>query len=274
MAGIANIVNQKYGTLVSDWLIVLLFYMAVCLWFYWAWHTERIGRLRSWLLYTYPRMFLVALIIGGAVIGAAAGAGLWVVNRNEQRMKVAPEPTQEQSAEKHKAGLVGRIICLNAETHANTEHEIFRGEYPRDFIVTINVSVTNDSTLPATATKFELSLIANDKVHSCVELPISKDKSFIKRSTRMPGGMRKIKWEPLTPFPLNIEIANTTHQSGWLKFWAGPIPTLSLDAAELTLIVYDHRNEPRVIYHGPIRQPSACGEIVEGVPWWSLPHWD
>lgn len=98
MAGISNVINQKYGTLVSDWLILLIFYMAVGLWFYWAWHTERIGRLRAWLLYTYPRMFLIVLIVGGAIVGAAAGVGLWVANRNEQRMRAAARPPEEPSS--------------------------------------------------------------------------------------------------------------------------------------------------------------------------------
>jgi hypothetical protein len=172
--------------------------------------------------------------------------------------------------------LVGRIICLHAETPQNTWREIVIGEYPRDFIATINVSVTNESTLAATATRFELSLIFNDKVHSCTELPIPTGRSFLKRTTRMPGGggPRKITWETLNTFSLNTEISNTTHQTGWLKFWTGPIQDLRLDTAKIRLIVFDHRNQSHTIYDGPVTQPSACGTIVEGQARETLPEWE
>jgi hypothetical protein len=93
-----NILNQKYGTLVPDWLILLLVYAAVSFWLYAVWHIKEVRHARLLLYTSYPRMFLSILVIGGAIMGAAAGAGLWVVNRNEHRMRAAVRPNEEQPA--------------------------------------------------------------------------------------------------------------------------------------------------------------------------------
>lgn len=62
--------------------------------FYAVWHIKRVREFRLLLYTSYPRMFLAFFIIGGAAIGAAAGAGLWLANRNEQRLIVSsPPPT-------------------------------------------------------------------------------------------------------------------------------------------------------------------------------------
>lgn len=176
----------------------------------------------------------------------------------------------DASAAATATNLLGGIICLNTQTPMNTVHEIFGPrEYPHDFIATLNVSMINNSNGVAALTAFKLTLFVNETVYSCTEIPIP-DRSFLKLVTSMPGGHpRKLTWEPLKPFPLNTEI--TTRRTGWLRFWAGPIKNLNLDSATLTLIAFDHRNQPYTIYHGPVGQPSACGEIVEGIDRESLP---
>jgi hypothetical protein len=202
------------------------------------------------------RMILAFLIFG--LSGMVLVETVRWISRNQVEVLAAKTATS----------LVGEIMCLRVETPSNTVHEIFHGEYPRDFIATLNVSVTNNGAVAAAATAFKLTLIVNETVYSCTELP-TPDRSFLKRVTSMPGGQpRKLTWEPLKPFPLNTEI--TTRQTGWLRFWVGPIKNLNLDTAKLTLIAFDHRNQPHTIYHGALRQPPACGEIVEGVDRGSL----
>jgi|GEM_PF-4292413 len=88
-AAALNVLNQKYGASIPDWVILLAGYVAAAFWLYWAWHTKKANRARAWLYTTYPRMFLAILVIVGAITGAAAGAGLWLVNRHEQRLKTA-----------------------------------------------------------------------------------------------------------------------------------------------------------------------------------------
>jgi hypothetical protein len=181
----------------------------------------------------------------------------------------------EAEKERNKrARLVGRIVCLSIETHSNTWHEIFSGEYPKDCIMTLHLSVTNDTDVAATAIRVELSLIWNETVYPCAEMPIIR--GFLKRVTRRPGGSpRRVEWEPFKPFPLNIEITNTTHQEGWLKFWVGPIQDLRIDdTTGLRLVVFDHRNEPHTIYEGPVNPIPACGEIKEGLTEAPKPDWE
>jgi hypothetical protein len=96
-----NVLNQKYGTLVPDWLILLLVYAAIGFWLYAMWHIKKVRHVRLLLYTSHPRMFLIVLFVGGAIVGAAAGAGLWVANRNEQRIKAAQsdQPHHAESAQ-------------------------------------------------------------------------------------------------------------------------------------------------------------------------------
>jgi hypothetical protein len=180
---------------------------------------------------------------------------------------VPPPPDAETSKgdTTAKAKLVGRIICLNAESRWNTWQERFDDNYPRDFIATLNVSVTSDTTMGASVTRFDVSMIWNGKTFPCLELPIGS-RAFLKRVRPVPGGgPRSVGWEQLHAFPLNTEITNTTHQAGWLRFWAGPIQDFKLeDVVRLRVVAFDHRNDPHTIYDGLIKELPRCGEIAEG----------
>jgi hypothetical protein len=166
----------------------------------------------------------------------------------------------EEEKERHKkAILVGRIICISTEERLNTYIETLNPTVEHDYVITINLSVTNDSAVAAMATRFELTVNG----YGATELPA--DKCSVKRKFKIPGGPpHHVEWQSLTPFPLNVEITNTSHQTGWLRFLVGLIRGLHVDhASGIRLTVFDHRNEPHVIYEGPIGQTPDCGTVVE-----------
>jgi hypothetical protein len=79
-----NVLNQKYGTSIPDWTIVIAVYAAAGFWLYWAWHTDFVQRRRT-LVYTYPRMALASMVLTGMIVGGGAGALLWWTIQRERR---------------------------------------------------------------------------------------------------------------------------------------------------------------------------------------------
>lgn len=85
-AAALNVLNQKYGTSIPDWTILIAVYIAAGFWLYWAWHTNFVQRRRR-LIYTYRRMALIVMIVTGCVVGGSAGALLWWVVQREQHVR-------------------------------------------------------------------------------------------------------------------------------------------------------------------------------------------
>lgn len=85
-----NVLNQKYGTSIPDWTIVIAAYAAAGFWLYWAWHTDFVQRRRT-LAYTYPRMALALMVLTGMIVGGGAGAFLWWTIQREQRARQSKE---------------------------------------------------------------------------------------------------------------------------------------------------------------------------------------
>jgi hypothetical protein len=165
----------------------------------------------------------------------------------------------EERTRSAKPSLAGRITCVNIRAIPNTYIETLNPTVEHDYVITINLSVTNDSAMAAVATRFELTVNGFE----ATELPA--DKCAVRRKIKIPGGPpHHVKREPLTPFPLNVEVTNTTHQTGWLRFLVGLIRGLHVDPTSgIKLTVFDHRNEPHVIYEGPIGQFPECGTIFD-----------
>jgi hypothetical protein len=85
-----NIALQKgWVDRVPDGLVGLLFIIAALLWIYWAWTHEGV-RKRHYLVYTYPVMSLITLIVTGACIGGILGAFAWWTTHRQEHAQTSP----------------------------------------------------------------------------------------------------------------------------------------------------------------------------------------
>lgn len=78
-----GIATQKWGTDVPNWLLLVLCLIPFYLFLYWLWTLETVTKHRRRLVYTYPRMMLIIMIIVGALLGGVFGALLWRTVRAE-----------------------------------------------------------------------------------------------------------------------------------------------------------------------------------------------
>jgi hypothetical protein len=74
---LVGIAIQKWGTTFPNWLLFALSLIPLSVWVYWLWTHETIARQRRHLVYTYPRMSLLAMVAIGACLGGAFGWLLW-----------------------------------------------------------------------------------------------------------------------------------------------------------------------------------------------------
>lgn len=94
MMVIGEIANQKYGTYVPDWLLLLSCLFTLYLWSYWLWTHEKIKRQRR-LVYTNPRMSFAVMVVACAVIGGGVGALLWWGARRQPAAAAQPAATPQ-----------------------------------------------------------------------------------------------------------------------------------------------------------------------------------
>lgn len=98
---LVNIAYEKWASKVPDWLFILLCLVPLSLWCYWAWTHERIKKHRR-LIYTYPIVSLLIMIIVGMCAGGSFGVLLWWSVYRQPSTAVQAVPTTQPIIEEVK----------------------------------------------------------------------------------------------------------------------------------------------------------------------------
>jgi hypothetical protein len=184
---------------------------------------------------------------------------------------------KEVQARSTRPEFVCRVIEIISESYMNTWQDrwFFKQgirDYAYDCFAAIHLSVTNNSTMGAMISGFELEATWNDV--PCTSTEALVEGYFVKRRVVRPawGGdpinKSKENWESLEPFPLNMEITNTNYETGWTRFYLGTFPPDAVtgdapDSVQLRLKALDHRNESHTVYEGTITLHGGHGVIAD-----------
>ncbi|MCA1625277.1 MAG: hypothetical protein LC778_16060 [Acidobacteria bacterium] len=71
-----NIAYEKYAEGIPDWFFIPLCVFVCCFWFYLIW-TSKTAKKYRYLIYNYPIMSLMFMVVVGLLIGGGFGALLW-----------------------------------------------------------------------------------------------------------------------------------------------------------------------------------------------------
>jgi hypothetical protein len=125
----------------------------------------------------------------------------------------------------------------------------------------------NNSAAATMVSGFSLELIWKDETYISIDEPVVG--YYVENRSRQPGksGTTFEAYPvPLTAFPCDREITNTSYLRGWLRFSVGSMPPDTverghlLDEVILKLTAFDSRRDPHLIYEGSTDM-AGCGKI-------------
>jgi hypothetical protein len=132
----------------------------------------------------------------------------------------------------------------------------------------MSVTAWNESAVPTTVSGFTLELVFEQVRYTMKQMPVKGYSAtrIIEHSAFLEGQDKTIL-EELTEFPSDIEITNTRHQPGWLRFVSRELPSEAHEkkddfkrAVTMELCALDRKRQPHKIYEGTLELPS-CGPI-------------
>lgn len=165
--------------------------------------------------------------------------------------------------------LAGRVDCLDLDVDWDLELYGLDEAMPLKLKVTfaLNVTLWNETQAATTVSGFSLLLLWQGGRNQADKLPVegySVQRSF-PRSEPGEWGY-EVRSEDLVAFPSNIEITNSNHTDGWLRFLARHIPAEAGNNAVLRkdvtweLYAHDRKGNAHKIYEGTW-DLQPCGSI-------------
>ncbi len=167
--------------------------------------------------------------------------------------------------------LVGRIDCLEVDIDWDTElfgvHEENKCLLKASF--TLRVALWNESAAPTTISGFQLRVLWEGGHDLAAELPV-ENYSVRYSIPRSEEWGREMKCRRLVAFRQDVEITNTNHQTGDLRFLARAIPSASESSDERPIVrddvifrleALDRKRERHKIYEGTWNGLPECGSV-------------
>jgi hypothetical protein len=196
---------------------------------------------------------------------AKLGLGLLPVSQSSEQLHLEGDKTRNAEPE-----LMGRIECLNVSTEWNLEFfNLMEDEAtPVDGCFIMHVNVWNESAIATTVSGFTLELLFEAIPYKTERMPVRgyNITRVVEHSAFREGRDRTLE-EELTEFPSDIEITNTKHQRGWLRFVSRELPARAHEekthftkTAVFTLCALDRKGQPQTIYKGTV-DATSCGQI-------------
>lgn len=189
----------------------------------------------------------------------------------------------ELKAEKTKNAeprLAGRIDCVELDLTWDTEN--FGVEQQNECRLkatfTLRVTLWNESAAPTTVLGFMLRVLWQNGDHLAVALPV-ENYSIRYSVPRSEDWGYETKHRRLVAFRQDVEITNTNHQSGDLRFLARSIPSAAESTDERPIVrddvffrleVLDRKRERHKIYEGTWEGLLDCGSIERDKEYFGL----
>ena len=184
---------------------------------------------------------------------------------------------EQEKARNAEPKLAGRIDCLEVDQAWDTENfgidEENKCRLKASF--TLRVTLWNESAAPTTVLGFRLHVLWTNGHHQAVELPV-ENYSVRYSLPRSEEWGYETKHRRLVAFRQDVEITNTNHQSGDLRFLARQIPSESSEQASVRkdvifrLEALDRKGQAHKIYEGTWEGLPACGSIERDVEYFGI----
>lgn len=222
----------------------------------------------TWGGLVHGGLLFVVLFVAAYIIHLlhAQGALYGKIRKDLVETRLLLESERARNAEPK---LVGRIECLNFHTDWNFEDFTTAGGMPVDGYLLMHMTLRNESAVATTASGFTLDLVYKGVRYKMKRMSLEEGlfiSRVVEHSAFLEFRDRTID-EKLTEFPSNVEITNTIHQPGWLRFVSRELPSEThektadfIKAVTLELCALDRKRQPHKIYEGTLDLPS-CGPI-------------
>lgn len=222
----------------------------------------------TWGGLVHGGLLFVVLFVAAYIIHLlhAQGALYGKIRKDLVETRLLLESERARNAEPK---LVGRIECLNFHTDWNFEPFTTAEGMPVDGYFMVHITLRNESAVATTVSGFRLELVFKGVRYKTKRMPVEEG-HFIRRVVEHSAFLEfkdKTIEEKLTEFPSGVEITNTIHQPGWLRFVSRELPSEAhekkadlIKGVTLEICALDRKCQPHKIYEGTLDLPS-CGPI-------------
>jgi hypothetical protein len=264
--------TNKFWTEITrhpGWYLVAFLLSGLPVGFGTIWPTLTHETVPEWLAeHGWPRLLmLVGCWLGGvAIIAIVIIVRSYITTRRARDGAIA-DRYQTNGAPK----LVGRIDCLEVDVNWDTEHFGVdqENECLLKVVFTLSATLLNESAASTTISGFQLRVLWTNGDTGAAVLPVEEYavRYSIPRSEEWGYEARLRR---LVGFRQNVEITNTNHQSGDLRFLARGIPSapestdekpIIRDDVSIRLEALDRKLERHKIYEGTWHGLPDCGSI-------------